>query len=129
MPVAVTGVQKCERLVGVARQFEVYCVGLPRAETRAGIVCLFDGLKKKWVALWDLIFLSVICLLASFWFDLISTIDHHPDLLKPRTCGRRFWESCSVGTGNLIVCNCRPLCIVSSTYVESRPDLFWQWRD
>lgn len=67
MPVAATGVQACEwRLVGVARQFEVYCVGLPRAETRAGIVCLFDGLKKKWVALWDLIFLSVICLLASF---------------------------------------------------------------
>ena len=47
MPVAATGVQACEwRLVGVARQFEVYCVGLPRAETRAGIVLLFDGLKK-----------------------------------------------------------------------------------
>lgn len=26
------------------------------------------------------------------------------------------------------MCNCRPLCIVSSTYDESRPDLFWQWR-
>ena len=40
MPVAATGVQACEwRLVGVARQFEVYCVGLPRAETRAGISC------------------------------------------------------------------------------------------
>lgn len=40
MPVAATGVQACEwRLVGVARQFEVYCVGLPRAETR-GYRCL-----------------------------------------------------------------------------------------
>lgn len=51
MPVAATGVQACEwRLVGVARQFEVYGVGLPRAETRAGIG-LLDGLKKR-VAFW-----------------------------------------------------------------------------
>ena len=64
MPVAATGVQACEwRLVGVARQFEVYCVGLPRAETRAGIVLLFDGLKKLGGFL-DLIFLSVCDLLA-----------------------------------------------------------------
>ena len=39
MPAAATGVQACGwRLVGVAQQFEVYCVGLPRAEMRAGIV-------------------------------------------------------------------------------------------
>jgi hypothetical protein len=50
MPVAATGVQACEwRLVGVARQFEVYCVGLPRAETRAGIVCC-SMVLKWWVA-------------------------------------------------------------------------------
>lgn len=53
MPVAATGVQACEwRLVGVARQFEVYCVGLPRAETRAGIVC--SSMVLKWVAFWIL---------------------------------------------------------------------------
>lgn len=78
--------------------------------------------------LWDLILLVCDCL-RLFWLDLISTINHYPGLFKPRTCGRRFLESCSVGTGNLFVCNCRPLCIVSSTYDESRPALFWQWRD
>jgi hypothetical protein len=30
----------------------------------------------------------------------------------------------------MFVCNCRPLCIVSSrNNDESRPHLFWQWRD
>ena len=37
MPVAVTGVQKCERLVGVARQFEVYCAGY-HGPRRTGIL-------------------------------------------------------------------------------------------
>ena len=62
MPVAATGVQACEwRLVGVARQFEVYCVGLPRAETRAGIVC---SMVLKWVGSGSC--LSACDLLASF---------------------------------------------------------------
>jgi hypothetical protein len=127
MPVAATGVQACEwRLVGVARQFEVLCWITTGRDARGYRFVVRWFLKSGWLL--DLIFQSVICL-RSFCFDLISTIDHHPDLFKPRTCGRRFWESCSVGTGNLFVCNCRPLCIVSSTYVESRPDLFWQWRD
>jgi hypothetical protein len=56
MPVAATGVQAWEwRLVGVARQFEVYCVGRPRAETR-GYRCLTVSSSVIWDL--DLVLLS-----------------------------------------------------------------------
>jgi hypothetical protein len=46
MPVAVTGVQKCERLVGVARQFEVYCAGYhgPRRTGILGLIQIPDAI-------------------------------------------------------------------------------------
>jgi hypothetical protein len=60
----------------------------------------------------------------------ISTVEHL-DLFESRglTCGRRCWESCAIGSGKVFVCNCRPLCIVSSTRGDPRPDFFWQLRD
>ena len=75
MPVAATGVQACGwRLVGVARQFEVYCVGLPRAETRAGMFAVRYVLNVG--RLFGSCLSACDCLLAFFSIGFI--IDNQP---------------------------------------------------
>jgi hypothetical protein len=73
-------VQRCERLVGVARQFEVYCAGY-HGPRRTGIL----GLTQIPGAIYNLdnVMLPY----------LISTIDHLGSFVsRPRTCGRAVFE-------------------------------------